>query len=189
MTSERRDEIEVKIPAPDLGRIREILREKSARLRRERHDEVNDLYDADGRLASSGCALRLRRAGTTALVTFKGPARFENGVKRREERETIVADAKEMEAILAALGFARRFRYEKRREEWELAECVIALDETPIGTFVEVEGDPPSIRRAVAALELDFAAAIPYSYARLYELRRKDDPELPINMVFEASAT
>lgn len=188
MTSDRPEEIEVKIPAADLSRIRRVLEERGGSLRRERHKEVNDLFDANGRLAASGCALRLRRAGSTSLLTFKGPARFENGVKRREERETNVSDAAEAEAILVALGFVRRFRYEKRREEWELSGCAIALDETPIGTFVEVEGDPPSIRKAVAALELDFADAIPYSYARLYEQRRKDDPRLPPDMVFSPEA-
>ena len=61
----------------------------------------------------------------------------------------------------------------------------MALDETPIGRFVEVEGEPTAIRRAVVALGLDFAEAIPYSYARLYEERRRDDPSLPEDMVFE----
>ena len=36
----------------------------------------------------------------------------------REERETVVEDAEQIEAILAGLGFSRRFRYEKRREVW-----------------------------------------------------------------------
>ncbi len=62
----------------------------------------------------------------------------------------------------------------------------MALDETPIGNFVEIEGEPPSIRRAVNALGLDFTAAIPYTYSRLYAERRKKDPSLPENMVFKA---
>ena len=96
--------------------------------------------------------MRLRRAAGRAILTYKGPARFAGGVKMREERETAVSDPDEMEAILAALGFERRFRYEKRREEWTLEGCAVALDETPIGNFVEVEGDPrgdpPRRRRA-----------------------------------------
>ncbi len=75
-------------------------------------------------------------------LTFKGPARFEQGIKTREERETSVGSAEEAEAILLRLGFVRRFRYEKRREEWRLFGCAVALDETPIGNFVEIEGDP-----------------------------------------------
>lgn len=181
----RHDEIEIKLPCEDLGAVRGKLQELGAAPRTPSHFESNDLYDDPaGSLKSSGRALRLRRAGDTAILTFKGPARFTEGVKAREERETEVSDPVETEAILTALGLARRFRYEKRREEWNLEGCAVALDETPIGDFVEVEGPPPGIRRAVAALGLDFAAAVPYSYARLYSERRKKDPSLPPDMVF-----
>jgi adenylate cyclase, class 2 len=186
VTSGRRpEEIEVKLPAADLEEIQRRLRECGASLEKARHEESNDLYDdADGRLSGTGCALRLRRVEGESRLTFKGPARFEKGVKRREERESTVGDPAEVEAILERLGFVRRFRYEKRREQWRLSGCAIALDETPIGDFVEIEGDPGSIRKAVAALGLDFASAIPYSYARLYALKRQENPRLPPDMVF-----
>jgi adenylate cyclase class 2 len=179
-------EIEVKLPAPDLADVRRRLESLGAVLEKERHDESNDLFDDDaGSLAGSGRALRLRRAQGRGILTFKGPARFLQGVKSREERESVVGDPGETEAILERLGFRRRFRYEKRREEWRLSGCAVALDETPIGNFVEIEGDPAEIRKAVAALALDFASAIPYSYAGLYARRRKDDPKLPADMVFD----
>ncbi len=177
-------EIEIKLPVPDLDEIRRTLRERGARLVAPLRFESNDLYDDPaGALAKRGCALRLRRIPEGALLTFKGPARFEGGVKTREERETSVSDPAEMEHILEALGFERRFRYEKRREQWSLEACAIALDETPIGTFVEVEGDPTAIRRVLLALGLDFSEALPYSYAELYARRRRDDPSLPQDMV------
>jgi adenylate cyclase class 2 len=179
-------EIEVKLPAADLDAVRERLRARGASLERPRHDESNDLYDdPEGRLASAGCALRLRREPGEARLTFKGPARFEQGVKSREERETAVSNAEEAAAILERLGFRRRFRYEKRREEWRLSDVSLALDETPIGDFVEIEGDPAAIRRAVGALELDFASAIPYSYAKLYAIKRRENSKLPADMVWE----
>ena len=62
-----------------------------------------------------------------------------------------------MPSTNVGLGLSRRFRYEKRREEWDFEGSVIALDETPIGNFVEVEGDPVAIRRTVVALGLDVA--------------------------------
>ena len=184
----RRDEIEIKLPCDDLSEKREKLRELGATPRAPLHLESNDMYDDDaGSIAGSGRALRLRRAGDAAFLTFKGPARFEAGVKVREERETKVSDPVETAAILAALGLSPRFRYEKKREEWTFEGCAVALDETPIGNFVEIEGDPPSIRRAVTALGLDFTAAIPYTYSRLYAERRKMDPSLPADMVFRKS--
>jgi adenylate cyclase class 2 len=117
-------------------------------------------------------------------LTFKGAARFSGGIKTREERETEVGNPAQLEAILAGIGLTRRFRYEKRREEWSFEGCTVALDETPIGRFVEVEGEPTAIRRAVAALALDFGEALPYSYSRLYLERRREDPTLPEDMVF-----
>ena len=183
--SRRRDEIEVKIPCEDLGRTGDRLRDLGASSRSPRHFESNVLYDdADGRLAASGRALRLRVAGGQTLLTFKGPAHFSQGIKIREEREVVVSDASQTEAILVHLGLAPRFRYEKWREEWTLEGCTVALDETPIGTFVEVEGDPAVIRRVVAALELDFSQAVPYTYAKLYSEKRKADPKLPSDMIF-----
>ena len=118
------------------------------------------------------------------MLTYKGPARFQAGAKIREEREAGVSDPEEVSAILERLGFERRFRYEKRREEWRWEGCVIALDATPIGTFVEIEGDPAAIRHVVARLELDPSEAIPYSYAELYVRRRKEQPSLPLDMVW-----
>jgi adenylate cyclase class 2 len=187
--STTRYEIEIKLPVTDLGAVRERLRSRDARQITDPHFESNDLYDqSDGSIAKSGRVVRLRRTEDGATLTFKGPARFEDGAKTREERETEVSDPNEMEKILIALGFERRFRYEKRREEWSLDECVIALDETPIGAFAEIEGDPAAIRRALQHLMLDPADSLPYSYAELYARRRREDPSLPPDMLLDPPA-
>ncbi len=181
----RRLEVEVKLPAEDLDSVRRRLEEAGARPVAPAHFESNDLYDrGEGDLARTGCALRLRRTAHAAILTFKGPPRFEEGIKKREERETAVSDPEAVDRILAALGFDRTFRYEKRREEWSFEACMIALDETPIGNFVEIEGEPPAIRRTMQRLALDSSEAIPYSYAELYRRRRRDDPSLTKDMVF-----
>lgn len=180
------EEVEVKLAAPDLDAVRAKLRSHSAKLRAARHEEINDLYDdPDLKLSGSGRTVRLRSAAGRSILTYKGPARFRDGVRTREEREVEVSDAREAEGILAGLGLSRRFRYEKRREEWDLEGCAVALDETPIGNFVEVEGDPPAIRRVFVLLDLDFTEALPYSYSELYQRRRKEDPALPSDMVWE----
>ena len=184
-----REEVEVKLAVGDLGALRELLLGAGAQLRAPEHEEVNDLYDDVAHsLSSSGRALRLRRAAGRAILTYKGRARFQDGVKTREEREIVVSDAGEAEGILQGLGLSRGFRYEKRREEWELEGCAVALDQTPIGEFVEVEGEPTAIRRVFVRLNLDFTEAIPYSYAELYQRRRKEDPSLPADMVWTTNA-
>lgn len=183
--SSSREEIEVKVPARDLTQVRERLGEAGAVLRAPEHEESNFLYDdAERRLSGSGRTVRLRREPGRTILTYKGPARFEGGAKIREEREVDVSDAGEAEAILAGLGLQPRFRYDKRREEWNCEECVVALDTTPIGTFVEIEGDPKAIRKLMVQLGLDFTEAIPYSYAELYQRRRQEDPDLPPDMVW-----
>lgn len=180
-----RQEIEVKIPCADLSAVRSALEAEGATRKAPRHFESNDLYDdAARRISSEGRTIRLRRAAGRSILTFKGPPRFQNGIKTREERETEVSDAGETEAILAGLGLERRFHYEKWREDWTHDGCTVSLDETPIGRFVEIEGDPPQIRRLVQLLGLDFTAALPYSYARLYRDRRQEDPSLPPDMTF-----
>jgi len=181
-----RQEIEIKLPCEDLEPVRERLRALGARSVSDLHFEANELYDdGPGRLSRSGSTLRVRRAGEETILTYKGPARFEEGIKQRVERETRVSDAEEIEAILEALGLIPRFRYDKRREEWRLDSALVALDETPIGNYVEIEGDPAEIRRVVVALDLDFASAIPYSYAKLYAMRRTEEPGLREDMVFQ----
>lgn len=182
----RGNEVEIKLPASDLDAVRVRLREYDARLVSPSHFEGNDLYDdAEGSIAKRGCVLRLRSTPGGAVLTFKGPAQFAGGVKTREERETAVGDPGELDRILAGLEYRPRFRYEKRREEWAFDRCVVALDETPIGNFVEVEGDPTQIRGVLPRLGLDPADALPYSYADLYARRRREDPYLPADMLLE----
>ena len=83
---------------------------------------------------------------------MKEPGSFHEGVKSRVEIETPVESAERTLAILAGLGFQPVRRYQKRRETWSLDRIVVALDETPAGNFVEVEG--PSDRLAAAAGDL-----------------------------------
>lgn len=183
-----RQEIEVKLPVSDLEALRKRVADAGARPRSAEHEESNVLYDdLDHRLSSSGCTVRLRRAAGRTTLTYKGAARFETGAKVREEREVEVSDGGEAEAILAGLGLTPRFRYDKRRQEWDLEGAVVALDRTPIGEFVEVEGDPATIRRVLSLLGLDASEASPYSYAELYTRRRKEDPSLPPDMVWSRS--
>lgn len=178
-------ETEIKIPVPDLDELRSRLLSAGARRVAERHEEDNVLYDdARGSLAASGRTLRLRTAGGRTVATWKGPARVEGRLRSREEVETAVHDGGALAKILEGLDLRPRFRYQKRREEFELLGCVVALDETPIGTFVEVEGRPDRIRAALAATRLDAGEAVVESYPALYRRLREKNPGLPPDMLF-----
>ena len=54
--------------------------------------------------------------------------------------------------ILEELGFRVWFRYQKYREEFVLDDVIVAVDETPVGTFVEIEGGDRGIADMTNAL-------------------------------------
>ena len=182
-------ETEIKIPVADLAPSRAILVSSGAVPVSEPHLERNALFDdPEGRLAGSKVALRVRHARGRGILTFKGPASFDGPIKRREELEVEVSDPGLLETILERLGYAQKFRYEKRREEFRFKECVVALDETPIGSFIEIEGEAGAIGEAVKGLGLDAGNAARSSYAGLYRRAREKDSRLPPDMVFPDSA-
>lgn len=132
---------------------------------RLQRDVILDTADRD--LVGRGCALRVRDDGGRAVLTYKGPV-VPGVLKIREELETEAGSVERLLAILEALGFRPVFRYEKRREEFAIPGAIIAIDETPIGTFVEIEGEPAAIHDAAARLgcrESDYVTA---SYRQLY---------------------
>jgi len=137
---------------------------------RPRHLEDNVLYDdAESSLYRAGQALRLRRADGHVIVTHKGPRQERgDGVKSRSETEIEVSDADAFHAILSALGYRKVFRYQKYRETYRWREVEIVIDETPIGTFLEVEGPVNVIHEAARALGRGPGDYIADSYAALY---------------------
>ena len=80
----------------------------------------------------------------------------------------MVSDAGTLRSILEALGFGVRFRYQKYREAYAWKDLEIVVDQTPFGTFFELEGDPDSIHEAAAAMGYDRDDYITDSYAALF---------------------
>ena len=182
-------EQEMKIPVPSHAPLRERLAAAGAGLLHPLLFEENwVLDDTAGTLAAAGRLLRVRRAGERALLTVKEPGTFIGGVKSRVERETAVGSAEETLAILAALGFAPVRRYQKRRESWALAGVVVALDETPAGAFVELEGPEASLAAAAATLGLDPGTAVRGTYLDVWTAFRAAHPDAPAEMVFAGAA-
>lgn len=156
MGEPRETEVKIRIESPRAAR--EKLERLGASLVRERHFEENVLFDdRAGSLRESGTVLRLRETPRGGVLTFKGPREITDGIKSREERETAVEAPEQVRAILRNLGYRPVFRYQKYRESWSYRGQEVELDETPIGSFLEIEGDAAGI--AAVAAELGFSPA------------------------------
>ena len=136
-------------------------------LRGRRLQEDALLDTADGMLKARGCALRLRAEAGRNCLTFKGPLQ-PSRMKMREELETVVGDAALMTSVLEELGFQVSFRYQKYREEFAHGDVTIAIDETPLGTFVEIEGADSGIEATAVALGRGPNDYVTASYRTLY---------------------
>jgi adenylate cyclase class 2 len=178
------------------------------------HEENVIFDTPQGGLAKHGQLLRIRtetpeaqgkakdsKAKQRVVVTFKRPPSqsavgeaehaSRGRYKVREEIEAEVADAIALTKIFEGLGMSGWFRYEKYRTTYQLPSSkawakglLIELDETPIGTYVELEGPPPAIDRVAEELGYSRKDYVLKNYLLLYmeECRRKG--EQPHHMLF-----
>jgi adenylate cyclase, class 2 len=128
--------------------------------------EENTLYRG-GRLELGGCALRLRRVGARAILTFKQRLPTKSAIKHQQEEETEVTDAEAAHAILTALGFRPALVYEKRRTRWHMGRAEIVIDELPFGLFMEIEASEKEIARVEALLGIEDLPAVMETYPML----------------------
>ncbi|HXH68253.1 MAG TPA: class IV adenylate cyclase [Candidatus Limnocylindrales bacterium] len=170
----------------------------------------------DGGLAKHGQLLRIRtespdpvkkgsksKVGGRTLLTFKSPPEAlaigdvgpsaDRRHKVREEIETELTDGATMRRIFEGLGLRGWFRYEKYRttyivpgrHAWAKG-LLIEVDETPIGTFVELEGRAEAIDRAAKELGYSARDYVLKNYLVLYLEDCKRRGEQPKDMVFGA---
>ena len=117
--------------------------------RRLQEDALLDTDDEA--LRRRRCVLRVRMENGKSRLTFKGPVQ-PGMMKVREELETVVGDGEILVRVLGELGLHVWFRYEKYREEFSHEDVTVAIDETPVGVFVEIEGGEQGIAAMAEAL-------------------------------------
>jgi adenylate cyclase, class 2 len=145
-------EREVKLPFSGPAEAREAIVGTGATPLRGRRLQEDCLLDtADEALRGRRCVLRVRIEAGRNLLTFKGPVQT-SPMKLREELETAVGDGALFLRILEEIGFTICFRYQKYREEFAREDVTVSLDETPVGTFVEIEGSERGILETTRAL-------------------------------------
>jgi adenylate cyclase, class 2 len=178
------------------------------------HEENLIFDTPQGGLAKHGQLLRIRietpearakrksrNAKQRVILTFKQPVagstegrsghRQYRQYKVREEIELEVSEAGPLTKIFEGLGMSGWFRYEKYRTTFRLPsssawaqELLIELDETPIGTFVELEGPAEAIDRAARELGFSKTDYILKNYLLLYVEDCRKKGKQPNNMVF-----
>jgi adenylate cyclase class 2 len=179
-------EIEIKFQVKDLRELARKLRSARFRLVTRRTHEMNTLYDLPGEvLRKRKELLRLRKYGSEWSLTHKS-GRKKGRHSSREELETGVADGKKMDAILRKLGYIPTFRYEKFRAEWADTKGQVVVDETPIGSFCEIEGPSRWIDATAKKLEVSPADYITTNYATLFADWKQETRSPANEMTFDA---
>ena len=166
-----REEIELKFPVSQPRVLRARIRALGFRVAVARRLERNWIFDdAMGGLRRQGCLLRLRQSGRQWRLTAKGP-RLPGPLKRRREAETPVADGPACRELLAVLGFRAQLSYQRHRTVLRRpgsAGGELDWDDTPLGSYLEIEGGAAWVRRTTRELGLALGAAEPRSYPELY---------------------
>ena len=148
--------------------------------------EMNSLYDLPGqKLRKRGELLRLRKYGKVWVLTHKTKGKSGRH-KVRTELQTRLDNGEQMDAVLRALGYAPTFRYEKYRAEWTDKTGHVVIDETPIGTFGELEGAPRWIDCTARVLGIAPADYITQTYADLFFTWRRAHGSAATEMTFRA---
>lgn len=164
-------EVEVKAPVDDPDALRERLVARGAQ-HQGTHREIDTYLAHPARaFAETDEALRIRRAGTRAELTYKGPKR-DHATKTRREITLALAEPEDAAALLGALGFDEVATVTKERETWRLEGTTVTLDRVEgLGPYAELERavDPDEEGAArEAVLELARALGLDQQERRSY---------------------
>lgn len=175
-------ETEIKLRVENLEKIKQILLNKGFKIEKQVFFERNYVFDTEeNTLKSKNQLLRLRIEGKKYILTFKKPIIQEDKseYKVREEIEIEVSDFDKAKLIIENLGYTIKFIYEKYREIYSKKDVHIMLDKTPIGNFIEIEGNYSEIDYVSNLLGFDKKDYINKTYGELFKKSGKKG-----NMIF-----
>ncbi len=152
-------EVELKSVVEDVPAARRSIEKAGGILTFE--GSLTDLRygDPDGRLVAGDLVLRLRvyeRDGEReGFLDWKGPTRYEEGYKVREELSTSVGDPETLARIIEKLGLTVIRRIDREIAQYRLGGAVIRFEHYPrMDDLVEVEGSPDDIEKGIGAAAL-----------------------------------
>ena len=161
-------ELKFRLTGPSEHRkLRGLLRGRGAKMGGHYREE-NFRFNGPGK-STRNTTLRLRvlNGGPHGVLTAKGPAKFDGGVKIREETEIDVKDVHATLDMLEQLGFRVGWTYPKRRSVWNLDGVAVTLDVLDFGYFVELEGPASALPEMARSFGLDPKHALRDSYSVL----------------------
>ncbi len=145
-------EREIKLHFASKNAAHEAVKSVGATPLRSKRLQKDALFDwPDERLRQRQCVLRIRQENEDSTLTFKGPPESAS-MKVREEIESTAGNSSNLVTILERLGLEVWFRYEKYREEFTFNGVIVAIDETPVGIFIELEGEERVINKIASSL-------------------------------------
>ncbi len=183
-------ETEIKFRVDDPSGLAAKLVQAGFHLDTPRTFESNVLYDTpDRQMRAQTEILRIRSYGGKCTMTHKRLPNDRPGEDRHKHRlefETEVSDSDALAEVFERLGLTAAFRYEKWRTEWSDGQGHCVVDETPIGNFAELEGDPEWIDHVAARLGVTNSEYMTLSYGRLFEQWREENHSSAEHLTFEA---
>jgi predicted adenylyl cyclase CyaB len=132
-----------------------------------------DTVDRQLRVRDDVLRLRVYRdeRGVRAELGWKGPTRYEDGYKVRDEVGAKSPDADALRHILERVGFVITREIDREVTQYELDDATVRFERYPrMDDLVEVEGEPDAIERAIAAIGLPREA---FTSERLFEFVRR----------------
>jgi adenylate cyclase class 2 len=190
-------EIEIKLRIADIsGLIRKLGRLRATCGGRVlERNTVFDTPESDFRLRGRLLRVRLETPAPSlllpgrrgrAVITSKTPASVSVRTRYKEklEREIVAQRSRNWVPVFRSIGLRSRFRYEKYRASFRLPGLHLDLDETPVGVFLEIEGEPRAIDRAARALGFSRRDYIRSTYWDLYAADCRRRGRFPKNMLF-----
>ena len=150
-------EVELKAVVDDVALRRRAVEAAGGGLRFE-GALVDVRWDSPARaLTVRDHVLRLRtyRSGAEvrAMLDWKGPTRYEDGFKVRDELTTTAGNPEALAAMLEKLGYVIVREIERTIAQYDLAGTTVRFENYPrMDPLVEVEGTPAAIEAAIAVL-------------------------------------
>ncbi|MDD3292985.1 MAG: class IV adenylate cyclase [Candidatus Pacebacteria bacterium] len=158
-------EIEVKFKIDEEDRIKEKLRSLGVSLCEPYKQTTYGFFSVDS--IEKGIFPRIRDEKDDIVLTVKVKPKKETNYFERMEYSMKIGNAKEGEDILRVLGFDDIRVFEKMRQEGELLNTKITLDELYFGNFIEIEGEKKDIENVIVKLGLEDKERITKAYLAL----------------------